>query len=268
MYRFVHVIPVGTSLLGNFQRDFPKRVSGWGFSNWDRWAPDDRRQDLLCSRYKEVFVELSSYLSSRGFEASAELSPLRRAFDLFGHPPDKTLIMLYSTETCNSRLAMETIAGFLRDRGYHVNEASIRGVRSSDDFEEGLVEVLDKVVRLIMDWRARGARVFVNATPGYKAESSFLVLASLLAGADVIYYMHESFRDIVILPSIPIEIRREYVELIKRFSEPREQREAEEIAGTPDRLRELVLRGIVKSDGYKYITRRWARKLLESIGGI
>jgi len=268
LYRFVHVVPVGTSLLGNFQRDFAERVSIWGFSGWDRWAPDDRRQDLLCSRYGEVLADLSSYLSSRGFEVSAELSPLRRAFDLFGHPPGETLVMLYSTETCNSRLAREAIAGFLRGFGYHVNEASIRGVRSSDDFEEGLVEVLDKVVRLIVDWRARGARVFVNATPGYKAESSFLVLSSLLAGADVIYYMHESFRDIVILPSIPIEIRREYMELIKRFSEPREPREAEEIAGTPDRLRELVLRGIVKLDRNRYVVRRWARKLLESLGGV
>jgi CRISPR/Cas system-associated protein Csm6 len=74
-------------------------------------------------------------------------------------------------------------------------------------------------------------------------------------GADVIYYMHESFRDIVILPSI-LKIRREYMELIKRFSEPREPREAEEIAGTSDRLRELVLGGIVKLDDNKDIARR------------
>jgi hypothetical protein len=58
------------------------------------------------------------------------------------------------------------------------------------------------------------------------------------------------------------------MELIKRFSEPREPREAEEIAGTPDRLRELVLRGIVKLDRNRYVARRWARKLLESLGGI
>jgi hypothetical protein len=59
LYRFVHVVPVGTSLLGNFQRDFPDRVSGWGFSGWDRWAPDDPRQDLLYSRYGRFLGALS-----------------------------------------------------------------------------------------------------------------------------------------------------------------------------------------------------------------
>lgn len=262
-YRFVHVSPVGTSLLSNFQRDFRRKVEEWGFVDWDRWAPDDPRQDLLCSKYHLVSGELASYLSSKRYSASAELSPFERTLSVFGHKRGETLVILYSTSTCNSRLARDAIAGFLRSEGFHVQEAEIRSTRGVDEFEEGLVELVDKVVRLIVDWKRRGARVFVNATPGYKAEASFLVLASLLAGADFIYYAHEAFKDLVMLPAIPIRIEESIERIARIFREPRDPVEAEQILGDPGRLKDLELSGIITMDRGRYVTRKWIRKLLE-----
>lgn len=259
----MHVIPIGTSLLGNYQREYSSRVSEWGFDGWDRWAPDDPRQEKLCSRYREVLNELIKYISAKGPQASAELQPFERARSIFGHGVSDTLVILYSTQTCNSRLAREAVASYLRERGFHVSEAEIKSTRSIDDFEEGLVDLIDKVVRLVIDWRRRGARVFINATPGFKAEASFLVIASLLTDADVIYYMHESFRDIVTLPSIPLEIKRKYLEILRNFLEPRDPREAELITGSAEILRELELRGLVKKDHRGYTTRKWVKKLIE-----
>jgi len=253
--------------LGNFQRDFPNVVREWGFEGWDRWSPDDPRQDLLCSRFRDVLGRLVGYIGSKGASACAELAPFERALDLFGHGAGETLVILYSTQTCNSKLARSAVAEYLRGRGFHVQEAEVRGTRSADEFEEGLVDVLDKVVRLVIDWKRRGAGVFINATPGFKAEASFLVVASLLAGADVAYYMHESFRDLVILPTVPLEIKREYLEMAREFLEARDPREAERVAGTPEKLRELELRGIVKREARGYTARRWIRKLLEVTGG-
>jgi hypothetical protein len=54
------------------------------------------------------FWELSRYLSSRGFEASAELSPLGRAFDLFAVPLVR--LLLCSTQP---RLAVLGLRGRL-----------------------------------------------------------------------------------------------------------------------------------------------------------
>jgi putative CRISPR-associated protein (TIGR02619 family) len=263
LYRFVHVIPIGTSLLGNYQRDYPSKVSGWGFDGWDRWAPDDSRQKKLCDRYSDVLNELIAYISVKGAQASAELLPFERACSLFGHGASETLTILYSTQTCNARLAREAVASYLRERGFHVAEAEIRSTKSAEEFEEGLVDLVDKVVRLVIDWKKKGAKVFINATPGFKAEASFLVIASLMAGADIVYYMHESFRDIVILPSIPLEIKREYMGILTEFLEYRDPREAEWIVGSAERLRDLEIRGLIKRDHRGYIARKWIRKLLE-----
>ena len=263
MYRWIHVAPVGTSLLGNFQRSFPNVVKDWGFENWDRWSPEDPRQDTLCSRFSEVSEKLIDFIKDRGASACAELAPLERALEVFGHGASETMVILYSTQTCNSRLAREAIATYLRGRGLHVQEAEVRGISSVDDFEEGLVDILDKVVRLIASWKRRGAGVFINATPGFKAEASFLVIASLLAEADAAYYMHESFRELVILPAIPLEIRRQYLETAKKFLKTKTPSEAEDIAGSPERLRELELRGLVARTPTGYTARKWFRKLLE-----
>ncbi|GAY26347.1 CRISPR-associated protein [Desulfurococcaceae archaeon AG1] len=263
VYRVVHVVPVGTSLLSNFQRVFPNVVEEWGFVGWDRWAPDDPGQARLCSSYPLVLERLSGFVSSQGYGASAELSPFSRAVSVFGHGRDGVLVILYSTSTCNSKLAREAIARFLRGEGYHVQEAEIRSTRSADEFEDGLVELLDKVVRLIVDWKRKGARVYVNATPGYKAEASFLVIASLLAGADAVYYMHEAFRDLVILPAIPIKIREDVEKIIEIFKTPRNPREAEELIGSPQILRELELNGILARDTKGYRVRKWLAKLHE-----
>lgn len=263
MYRWIHVAPVGTSLLGNFQRSFPNIVKDWGFEGWDRWSPEDPRQDALCARFSEVSKKLIDFIREKGASACAELAPLERALQVFGHGASETMVILYSTQTCNSRLAREAVAEHLRSRGFHVQEAEVRGISSIDDFEEGLVDILDKVVRLIASWKRRGAGVFINATPGFKAEASFLVIASLLAEADAAYYMHESFRELVILPAIPLEIKRQYLETAKKLLEPRSVSEAEDIAGSPERLRELELRGLVARTPTGYTARKWLRKLLE-----
>ncbi|MEM3997507.1 MAG: putative CRISPR-associated protein, partial [Pyrobaculum sp.] len=52
--------------------------------------------------------------------------------------------------------------------------------------------------------RAAGRLPYVVATGGFKPESTFAVLAGFLAGAVGAFYMHESFREVVVLPHIPL----------------------------------------------------------------
>ncbi len=103
------------------------------------------------------------------------------------------------------------------------------------------MKLVDKVVRLVVDWKRKGSRVFVNATPGYRAETSFLVLASLLRASMLFIYMYEAFKDLVILPVILIEIKEGIKNIVQIFRVHRDPMEAEQILGSPERLRNLEL---------------------------
>jgi len=260
----VHVVPVGTSLLGNVARSssLGGRVRELGFEGWDRWSPDDPRQETLCERRSEVHGLLREFLDSSRYEASAELYPLNMALNRFGCVRERSLVILYSTNTCNSRIAREALADFLRREGFEVVEKEIIAIRSQEDFDNGLVSILDEVIEEIIKWRDSGARVYVNATPGFKAEVSFLVIASLMSCVDGVYYSHESFRELVVLPGLPLAIRGEFLEKLRYFEEPREPSEAEEIIGSSEILRDLLLRGLIQRKDGKYMIREWIKKII------
>lgn len=222
MVRFVYVCPVGTSLLQNFVRDLRwgdvvKRFEGFRIRDWFRLSPDDFLNIVpdgyICSvvRGHELFNVLLDFLRFNPREACAEVNGVYGIRDLFGHNPRDVEVILYHTRTCNSRLCSSVLEDFLRSEGYLVESIEIRALRSVDDFELGLIEVLDKVVRLVVKKRSEGIKVYVNATPGFKSEVTFLVIASILAGANAVVYVHESFRSPVLLPVPPLTLNTKVV---------------------------------------------------------
>ncbi|MEM2149882.1 MAG: putative CRISPR-associated protein [Nitrososphaerota archaeon] len=64
-----------------------------------------------------------------------------------------------------------------------------------------LIEVLDKVSFIVESAKKRNCRVYVNATPGFKAETAFVMLISLLLGVNGVVYIHDSFDQLVLIPS-------------------------------------------------------------------
>jgi len=231
--RFVYVCPVGTSLLQNFVRDLRwgdvvKRFEGFRIRDWFRLSPDDFLNIVpdgyICSvvRGHELFNVLLDFLRFNPREACAEVNGVYGIRDLFGHNLRDVEVILYHTRTCNSRLCSSVLEDFLRSEGYLVESIEIRALRSVDDFELGLIEVLDKVVRLVVKKRSEGIKVYVNATPGFKSEVTFLVIASILAGANAVVYVHESFRSPVLLPVPPLTLNTKVVsdvlELFKDMS--------------------------------------------------
>lgn len=233
MVRFVYVCPVGTSLLQNFVRDprwgsVVERFKEFRVESWFRLSPDDPLNIVpdgyICSvvRGHELFNALLNYLRSNPKEACAEVNGIYGIRDLFGHSPRDVEVLLYHSRTCNSRLCGSVLEDFLRGEGYLVESIEVRALRSVDDFELGLIEVLDKIVRLVVRKKSEGLKVYVNATPGFKSEVTFLVIASILAGADGVVYIHESFRSPVLLPIPPLTLNTKVVsdvlELFKDIS--------------------------------------------------
>jgi CRISPR/Cas system-associated protein Csm6 len=152
---------------------------------------------------------------------------------------------------------------FLRGEGYLVESVEVRALRSVDDFELGLVEVLDKVVRFVVRRRSEGVKVYVNATPGFKAEVTFLVIASILAGANAVVYIHDSFRSPVLLPIPPLSLNTKLVndvlELFK-YSQCLGTYYVRERLGD-ELLTNMVDSGVLKVVEDKVCVREWVKHL-------
>jgi len=263
LVKFVHIIPVGTSLLGNASRDphIGEIIESMGFEDWDRWSPSDERQDRLCEKREDALGILRIFISGRGYDASAELTPLNLFMKAHAHSPRDTLVILYSTDTCNSTIARDAVAEFLEKEGFKVDRRQFHGIKDVEEFDEGLKDLLDKIVSEIIRHKREGKKVFVNASPGFKSETTFLVIASLMACADKIYYSHESFRKIVYLPGIPLTIRREVADILMNLEEM-SQSEIEERLGGPEFVRDYELRGLIERRGTLYKPREWIRNIL------
>jgi putative CRISPR-associated protein (TIGR02619 family) len=274
MVRFVYVCPVGTSLLQNFVRDLRfrgvvERFRGFRVEEWFRLSPDDPLNVVpdgyVCSvvRGHELFSALLDFLRSSSREACAEVNGIYGIRDLFGHSPRDVEVLLYHTRTCNSRLCSMVLEDFLRGEGYLVESVEVRALRSVDDFELGLVEVLDKVVRFVVRRRSEGVKVYVNATPGFKAEVTFLVIASILAGANAVVYIHDSFRSPVLLPIPPLSLNTKLVndvlELFK-YSQCLGTYYVRERLGD-ELLTNMVDSGVLKVVEDKVCVREWVKHL-------
>ena len=274
MTKWLHVIGVGTSLLSNFERENPGKASDLGIKDWYRLSPNSpeqyRAEEEADKGYSSIiFRELYDYLSRDPKRASAELNAFLRYTDKAGHsPPGEVGVLLYTTDTGVSWLVGRVLREYLVSKGYVVGEPlRIRGLgRSVNVFEEGLVNLVDEVVSRIIDARRKGTLVYINATPGYKAETTFLVIAGLLAGAVSIYYIHEAFGEPVNLPTLPLSIRREVAELLRKI-DGSEKYLVEEVLGDYNySVRVLRDMGLVEEVEGKVRVREWAKKIISLVG--
>ncbi len=272
----LYISPVGTSILQRFvqssqYRHIVEKYSDKRIREWFRLSIDDPLNTYpdgyICQVVKghEVYEALREFVRDRPREASAELNGILSTRDLFMHSPSDIEVMLYSTNTCNAMLCMNVVADVLKDLGFkEVQTVKIKAIRSADDFDEGLVEVLDKVVKRVIERKKMGYRVYVSATPGFKAETTFFVLASLLVGVDAITYIHEAFREAVIIPSIPLSIDtkriKELTEIFKGYCTPKHT--LYNLGFTDEKIVELKDRGIVFEKEGSVCIRKWISELI------
>ena len=264
----VHLSAVGTSLLRNATKD-PKiedRLTTLGLKEWDRLSLDDKKQMKIVEHKNELFGYLMGFVKEKGEDASAELSSLFKAFRKFNHSPEDTKIFLYHTKSPNSQLAGEVIKSYLIERGYKdVVLAEVTKIDSEANFYDGLVDLFDKVITKLIEWKNSGYEIFINVTPGFKGETIFISIAGLMLES-TLYYLHESFNDIVILPSPPITIKPNYVKIIKRLEEagyvvPLSTAEKIVPADVIQHLKELA---VVEDEGGAIKLRDWSRKFVDN----
>jgi len=182
MSSFVHIVTVGTSILINARRKLGKE-------------PTEE--------------ELLSFVREEPRKASAELNTI---LPLLENRRDKQhVVYLLHSDTSEARVCAHTLKKFLSGLGLRLNAelVEIKGLGSVNTFHEGLGELFEQATKLIMGHYASGDRVFVHATGGFKPESTMVFLAANFprSGAPV-FYIHESFREVLRLPAFPFWPRR------------------------------------------------------------
>ncbi|MGC9069529.1 MAG: putative CRISPR-associated protein, partial [Thermoprotei archaeon] len=172
MRKYLHVISTGTSILRNFERslDYKNIVEKYGLRGWGELGPDDPKQSVIESfimRGNEVHESLLDFVRKDPRLASAELNSFLEYVVSHVHGRDEVEVVIYCTDTNNNRLAAQIIYEYLRECGYYVVGEPIKvkdfGV-GVEKFDSGLINLLERVLRIIVNKSRQGYKVYINAT--------------------------------------------------------------------------------------------------------
>ena len=216
-----HLVPVGTSLLRNAARDLDLGR-----------APND--------------ADLDNYLADAPPSAvSAENNALNRELQ----PGDR--VVLFASDTDDGARCAQALARHLQRTGTEALPCRKRDGVEEESFrvpdlridERGrfLRRGLRTYVRLLIQWikeeQNGGREVLVNATGGFKSQTSLAVLAGTILRLPV-YYIFETGTENVLLPRLPLAwdgaFRQAYDDALTWATEPRERAEVERhVVGRP-----------------------------------
>lgn len=265
----LHLFTVGAAVVANLARRGREDLRGV-FSRWLSTPFDDVEGQERIEREAEVGGEIYRYVlgevNGRPRELSAELNAFYGFLGLRGVSPDDIVVELFSTDTAVGMFCARVIREHLESRNFKTGSiVRVAGLGlGSMRFEEGLVNLLDVLASSVTRAKKRGWRVYVNATGGFKPETAYAVMSAFLFGADAAYYMHELFRDVVVIYPFPVAVDRELVSELRRV----DGSSLESFSGIKHsklgflKLEDLEARGLVERSGGLVRVKRWVGELL------
>ncbi len=132
--------------------------------------------------------------------ASAETNSLSRILT-----EDDAIVFLYS-QTEKGKLCAEALCTHYESKGYTVKLQEIPNLTYTESsFKvKGLRSLVSTLIELVQKYKSGGSgEVLINATGGFKAEMAYANLIGLLFNVPV-FYIHELFKDIIMMPAPPI----------------------------------------------------------------
>jgi len=256
-----HLVVCGTSILDNYSRiptisDEDKRI-----------CLDDAEVRKRSSPADPFFIRVYEYLLKDPWKASAELNAMRKYLDE-GLVDE---VYLYHTDTGKGTFCALIIEKYL-SYAYtlRVNSIRVEGFGLMEFFEDGLVNLLDKLMSKIHELTKTKCKIYLNATGGFKPENAITVIAASLLNINEIYYIHERFAEPIKIPILPITITPKYTKILKELYEYHKlhgfasKTRIEEIYGS-ETLNELKDRNLVKEENGKIILRKWTRTIIKYI---
>ncbi|RFA95576.1 putative CRISPR-associated protein [Pyrobaculum aerophilum] len=201
-------LTVGVSLLSNAAR------KGLIDASLAVLSPEDPRQGVFNSLSPDPFVKFAVEEPERCCaELNTVVKAARRWDRLF---TGDVKAVFYSSDTAQGKF----VASVLERSLCRVLRARqcVAGVKVAEglgrDFYGGLLKLAHLVKTDVYEARREGRLPYIVATGGYKPESTFAVIAAYIAGALGVFYIHESFNDVVMLPMVPLQLREE----LRRFA--------------------------------------------------
>jgi putative CRISPR-associated protein (TIGR02619 family) len=203
-------VTLGASLLNNAAK------RGLVPQGLDRLRPDDPRQAELEGMDTSPLVD---YAAGNPEECCAELNTLakaaRRWDALFS---DDVRISLYASDTGQGRLVAKVLekaaCKVLRARTCSASVREIKGLGREAEFQEALLGLAAAIKEDFSKARGEGRLAYLIASGGFKPESTFAVIAAYIAGANGIFYVHETFQKLVEFPMLPLQVK----EVVARYS--------------------------------------------------
>ncbi|WP_052883708.1 putative CRISPR-associated protein [Infirmifilum uzonense] len=259
-----HIVAVGTSLIRNLAQKgkelgIPDNILR-EFSEWTRAAPRSPTDAIAGGRAAVGTEEFETALRALGgqpFELSAELNAMRPYLER-GIVRALTLL---ASDTGVSEFQARVLASYLEAEGVEVEVQRVQDL--GIDFQKGLFNLLDSIVKKFVEYREKGLVVYINLTGGFKLESAILYLAACLTlGQGKAYYIHETMRDTVEVPIIPVMPDPQLLRLLDLLSRGGGSLDTLQSQLTRDSIRKLLESGVLVQTGGELKVRDWIKLLI------
>ncbi|WP_052833578.1 putative CRISPR-associated protein [Staphylothermus hellenicus] len=273
LYRFLHLVTVGTSIIRN--ASFHESVEAGVRERLAKWsmAPPHSGEDVEAGNRavpsSKEFREVLGFVSGSPRRASAELNAfigylerlVSRGIDGVSH-----YLVLFGSDTgagwFSTRILEEYLGSLVGQdlsrtwgvRGHFIGGVEAYRVRGLGvNFQDGILNLLGKVKKIVISMGKGYDRVLANLTGGFKPESAAILVVAGMLGIDTVYYIHEAMREVAEIPVIPLTIEPNAKKILENALE-------NNIGGAEQKLLEklgLPLTG-------KKLT-PWSKKLLETL---
>jgi len=219
--RVLHVVTVGTSVVRNAASSADKcsllerwrgKLDCWSKAGVDSDCDIEAGNNAIPS--SQVFKDVLACVCDDPYSFSAELNSTLKFIEKY---PGVHELILYATDTGTARFSARIIEHAVKEcskqwKPFEKAESTL-SVREAKivagfgrSFWTGLLNLVKEVAGDVKKYRSEYDLVVANLTAGFKPESGFLLLVSALIGVDRAYYIHETMKDIVEIPLIPLKL--------------------------------------------------------------
>lgn len=217
----LHIVTVGNSIITNYQNKFGMETgiknAREGDKIWDELVQD-----------KSFLNKVFEFVMSAPKENSAEINAFERFLEKTGVKHFSCSLYLCGTNTASNEIAKSALERYLKEKGCEVfNQKEVSGYFwesnfseeiACEEFTKGISELLDTFLRIATKKKEEGYEVVFNPTGGMKPHVIVCALAGFMTASPV-YYIHENFKDLVILPPLLYLPRGKEISVLRELNQ-------------------------------------------------
>ena len=247
----VHIITVGASIIINFKNQTKD-------PNIRSLIENDKELLKRATPANPLFQTVYQLLQKNPYNMSAELNAMKEYLE----KGEVDEAYLYYTSTGTGKFCATILQTYLKNIGINTHPIEVKGF--GIEFEEGLVNLLDAITEKIIELKRRpNTQIYLNATGGFKPENAMLTIAASILGVENIYYMHEKFKKVESLPTIPLTITPKYLKILKTIKE-QERKQGFALKREIPEANELISRNLIEESNGRIKLRKWTKIILKT----